>query len=61
MIEGEPGGCTIPGSRGRGGFDDDTLVTNDPAQGQGKNKFETALGFRNREIIDKRMTLLAER
>lgn len=61
MIEGKPRGCTILGSRGRGGFNDDALVASDPAKGQGKKGFETAIGFRNREIIDELMTLLAER
>lgn len=60
MIEREPRGCAITGSKGRGGFNDDTLVTSDPAKGQGNKEFKTAIGFRNMEIIDELMTLLAE-
>ena len=47
--------------RGRDDFNDETLVTSDPAKGQGTKSFKTAIGLRNMEVIDELMTLLAER
>lgn len=54
-------GCAITKSKGRDDFNDETLVTSDPAKGQGNKSFKTAIGLRNMEVIDELMTLLAER